>query len=261
MGLFSGISGFSPTGIGAALNPGLVIGGVSTFGNTIGNYISAKEQRKSDWEINQANIDAANFTNDVNWQRQQIAWGREDNAVQRRAEDLKKAGMNPLLAAGQAAASSPAVKADPGRMEKVQGVNLFGHALSGLSEVVRTAADVKASLAQTRLTEVSAKAAEDKNVRDEVLNKATVIKMKVETGLLGKRQAIEELNRLIRDKQWDRFKKYGIDPDRNTGIEDAIAELIDAYTGRKKGGKVKHPLETDKPSKKQVDDYLKGGKK
>lgn len=41
--------------------------------------------------------------------QQEHSWNREDNSVQRRAEDLRKAGMNPQLAAGSAASSGPVV--------------------------------------------------------------------------------------------------------------------------------------------------------
>jgi len=37
---------------------------------------------------------------------QQQVWAREDNAVQRRMQDMQAAGMNPVLAAGSAAQSS-----------------------------------------------------------------------------------------------------------------------------------------------------------
>lgn len=41
---------------------------------------------------------------------QEKTWEREDNAVQRRAADMAKAGINPLLAAGAAASSSAPIQ-------------------------------------------------------------------------------------------------------------------------------------------------------
>lgn len=89
--------------------------------NTIGGNITADKNLKFQQE-----------TLDYQKAMQREAWGREDNAIQRRVADLKAAGMSPVLAAGSAASSSApisvttpqaeyhGVKADP--MATAQGV-------------------------------------------------------------------------------------------------------------------------------------------
>lgn len=60
----------------------------------------------TDRDIANANLDYQRETNVKNEALMRESWMRDDNAVQRRAEDMRAAGMSPLLAAGDAASNS-----------------------------------------------------------------------------------------------------------------------------------------------------------
>ncbi|QCS36893.1 DNA pilot protein [Tortoise microvirus 21] len=72
------------------------------------NYQTQGANRDMQWEINERNIELM-----------REAWGREDQAVQRRAADLQAAGFNRVLAAGQGATTMGPVKLDAHSKEQV----------------------------------------------------------------------------------------------------------------------------------------------
>lgn len=81
----------------------------------------------------------------LSWNKkaQKITWQREDNAVQRRAADLKAAGMSPLLAAGASAQTSPAAHIGAQEMPDV------GGAINNVIQTKMAMAKQKADISQT----------------------------------------------------------------------------------------------------------------
>lgn len=123
---------------------------LSSVGNFATNLYNTYQQNKA----NQQNLGFQKRSLLLNQLNTQNTWNREDNAVQRRVSDLKAAGLSPTLAAGSAASSSQAIRAEPQHSESPQfagfdKVDFSNPVLSALA----TAQDYNYKQAQIGVTE------------------------------------------------------------------------------------------------------------
>ena len=98
--------------------------------------------------MNMYNVDQTNKQNERLMREQ---WGREDNAVQRRAKDLEAAGMSPILAAGSSASAGQAVRLNAPQMDK-NPVADAANMMSQVKAIERTNADIAKVREDTRNT-------------------------------------------------------------------------------------------------------------
>jgi len=85
---------------------------------------------------------------------------REDTAVQRRAKDMEAAGVNPLLAAGQPAQSTPQAQ------QKVPDLSGFGKGMEAMMNRIllhKANTDISRTEAETRYTDEQTKGVEKRN--------------------------------------------------------------------------------------------------
>jgi hypothetical protein len=135
---------------------GTIIGGLIGAGTAAYNAAKQEEINEKNWErqqqVNQQNIDFQREQND-------LTRAREDNAIQRRVADLKASGLNPLLAAGQGAASAPltAPRSETSTMEAHK-----------FNEAAMMGATLDAAKAQTEINYMKAQTEKTKAEADSV---------------------------------------------------------------------------------------------
>lgn len=132
----------------------------ATVGQLGGSLINGLFQKN----INDKNIKFQKDANKQNVALMREAWARDDNAVQRRVNDLIKAGLSPTLAAGSAAGNTSPVQVEAPRITK----NPIGSAIefaSAVGTVMQQFANVQRTKAETIRTLTNNKYLDDYNAR------------------------------------------------------------------------------------------------
>ncbi len=95
-----------------------VAGGLANLGSAYASFKGVQENQR----VNDLNFQLQKENLAYQKDLQKIIFGREDNAVQRRVSDLRKAGLSPTLAAGSAAGAGSVISTSaPQRLSDLQG--------------------------------------------------------------------------------------------------------------------------------------------
>lgn len=169
-----------PLAIGAAAISGLT--------STIVNNHNASKQN----QIAKNNFDLQQEQFDYQKQLNELTMEREDTAVQRRAEDLIAAGLDPSLAAGSAASSSTFSSAPAPQREQTQQAQAFDimQTMMMATDFATSATNASASWHNAEIAKAQAGTIEEKLANDLAMQVATTENLKGQTNKMAIEAAI-----------------------------------------------------------------------
>lgn len=128
-----------------------VAGGLANLGSAWATIKGVNENKR----VNDINFQLQKENLAYQKDLQKIIFGREDNAVQRRVNDLRKAGLSPTLAAGSAAGAGSVISTSaPQRVSDLQGYMALAQigTMIATQQKAQTDADIaRQQLKQTKL--------------------------------------------------------------------------------------------------------------
>lgn len=151
------------------------------------NYLEQQRQNALNMQFQQEAF-GKNYQHSLDvfdWQKrlQDTIFEREDNAIQRRAYDLKQAGLSPVLAAGQGARAGAAVAVNAPHLEPVRGEapqrSTVGKQMqmSVLTQLGREFADISKTVAETEAIRAQTRSTTAQAVRTEKLTPLEIRKV------------------------------------------------------------------------------------
>lgn len=262
---------------------GPMLGGIlGSAGSLIGQQLalgSASADRSQAAKIALANMWMQGQTNAKNEQLMREAWAREDNAVQRRVADLRKAGLSPTLAAGSAASASGPIQV---RAPELQGIlnnrqaaqlasvemakNIAQTTMSQLTQYYQTKimrAEAQEKEARAVYSKVNALEEMRQNVyRSEVMSKGGK-RVEAEIRATKQRTYLDYLNSIITGADADYVEKFGRRPGNE--VEDRvfrmIQSMIDIGEKHDTAARLKRDAEISKKQFKEIAEKAKNRKK
>lgn len=149
---------------------------MSIAGNIIGGLFGIG-QSGIDYATAQQNLQFQKENLEYQKQLQKQIFGREDTAVQRRAQDLQAAGLSKTLAAGSGAGAGQVVGTSAPQMSNVDILNRALSVAQGLADMKRTQAEAENALKRNEQID-------SQIINDQVNRDYTRVKMALEQGNL-----------------------------------------------------------------------------
>ena len=185
------------------------------------------------------------LTNKANKKLTEEAWARDDTAVQRRAADLQAAGINPLLAAGQAAGNT-----NPIEMKGADIADFSGAFISGKQAKLKEKIDEKTLENQSKLIETQiAKSQVDirnANLQEAQLAHDLMLNIRRDTRSIDTSGMVDQIVKGI-DHVYDFWKNKGGETTFNKAGLD-VRQMFEDWQNERAAKKAREEL--DKASKK-----------